>query len=375
MDLAPSAAEQVALYATMFAYAATSLVLYLMGVVLNWAIAREVGTSVERLLPKQLGDIEISKTVTEWLERWHDEFRRVRRSITFMFATAFLVNAFAMSTLITVSGTFVRDDGRASQWQRWVAYSLAMALTTAGMAQYYALETIVTWLFALLPATAGMGMGVFVSLSSVNTSGGIAKAVNFSIWGPVLLVALIPLFYIYTNYSLLGRRWWRGLPIVIHVVWAMAIWIVLWASPEVGGPNNAGSRTASAWAYGILVWVWYLSMLVIVYFWKMGPPKRRTSATDAVVRGSKDGKVVNLDPRSPNFQLPPQKQQQPGRGGGNPESVRGQFTRGRPAAATYQHPHKAPSPQAFDSRRGGPRSALGPRGGGGNNGTRATRGP
>lgn len=263
MDLAPGRAEQAALYISLFTYAALSVIVFLIGIVFNWKVARDVGGAVARLAPPQLGGVQIREGVTRWLKRWQDEFRRVRRTITFLFAAALLANAFAMSTVITLAGTFERDDGVASQWQRWAAYTFAMTLTTAGMvrarvlmvvlanthtpqAQYYALETLATWIFALLPATAGMLMGTFVSLTSKGTSGGIGKVVNFSIWGPFFLIALIPLFYIYTTYSIL-RKWWRGFPIIVHVLFALSLWIVLWAGPEVGGPNNDAARTAAAW--------------------------------------------------------------------------------------------------------------------------------
>lgn len=352
MDLAPAKGELAALYVTLFVYAASSVVVFLMGIVFNWKIAREVGSAVARLAPPQLGGLEIREGVTRWLVRWQDEFRRVRRTITFLFAAALFVNAFAASNLITLAGTFERDDGVASQWQRWAGYTLAMTLTTAGMGQYYALETVALWIFALLPATGGMLMGVFVSLSSRGTSGGVAKVINFSIWGPVLLIALIPLFYIYTTYSI-WRRWWRGFPIVVHVLFAILLWVVLWVGPEVSGPNTEAARTGTAWAYFVLVFVWYLVMMAIVYLWNMGPPRRRTNATDSVPVLENDGKgggakrtstnggsqqqqqgrvVVNLDPRSPNFRPPAPRGG--GGSGGPPEGSRGRFNapgrRGRP---------------------------------------------
>lgn len=112
-------------------------------------------------------------------------------------------------------------------------------------------------------------MGVFASLTSVNTANGKGKVVVFSVFGPILLIALVPLFYVYTNYSIL-KRWWRGFPIVIHVALALFLWIILWAGPEVGGPDTNAARVGTTWGYFIVVLIWMLVYLLMVYFWKMG---------------------------------------------------------------------------------------------------------
>lgn len=97
----------------------------------------------------------------------------------------------------------------------------------------------------------------------------------------------------------------------------------------------------------MLLLLWYLILLLIVYFWKMGPPKRRTTATDAVLesdatgggakrtapatknggtaRTGQPGRVLSLDPRSPNY-APPQARGRPM----VPEASRGRYAqRGR----------------------------------------------
>lgn len=334
MSLAPSAGEQASLYIEIFTYSAGGLILLLLGVVLNWRIAKDVGEAVGRLVPQQFGQLQLQQTAVKWLAGWQNERRRVRRFMTFLVAGALFVNAFAASCILTIAGTTMRADGVLSQWQRWAGYTLAMTLTTAAMSQYYALETVATWIMALFPAAAGMSMGVYISLTAKGDNGGLAKVVNFSIWGPVLLLGLIPIFYVYTTYNLL-KRWWRGLPIAIHVLFALGVWIVLWAGPEVSSKDTKFARVSAAWAYYVIVLLWYLVLLFFFYFWKMGPPKRRTSATDAVVveptestktgqptrpgqrTGGKSGthRVVSFDERSPNYALPPS------RTGGSPGSL------------------------------------------------------
>lgn len=327
MSLAPSKGEQAALYIEIFTYSAGGLVLLLLGIVLNWRIAKNVGEAVSKLVPSQFGSLELRQTAIKWLANWQNEYRRVRRLMTFLVAGAFFISAFAASCILAIAGTVQRADGVDSQWQRWAGYTLAMTFTTAAMTQYYALETTAALLMGLFPAAAGMGMGVYISLTAKGVSGGVAKVVNFSIWGPVLLLGLIPIFYAYTTYNLL-KRWWRGLPIAVHVLFAMGVWIVLWAGPEVSSNNTKFARVTAAWAYYVIVLIWYLVLLFFFYFWDMGPPKRRTSATDAIItqpgetsktgkmsgrtgqqRGGSAGprKVVNFDQRSPNYSLPKSK--------------------------------------------------------------------
>lgn len=92
-----------------------------------------------------------------------------------------------------------------------------------------------------------------------------------------------------------------------------------------------------------MVLIWTLVYLLMIYFWRMGPPKRRTNATDAVVVHGSGGvsgmekgvrgvkRVVNLNPNDPNYKLPPS------RGGGPPplEAIRGR-------AAPPTQPARAP---------------------------------
>lgn len=304
MDLAPSVSEQVVLYIEMFSFLALFMVYILMAIVFNWKITRNLGKAVEKLGGDKIGSAKLRSTVANLLTNWQDEFRRVRRSITFMFAIALFFMALADSTIITIAGTQERNDGVASQWQRWAAYTFAMILTTAAMAQYYALDRITTWLVALIPAAAGMGLGVFVSLTSVGTGGGADKVVNLSVWGPVILASLVPIFYIYTNINIY-KSWWRGFPILVHVLFALVLWVILWTSPEVAAPNNQHSRTLSALLYFVFVLLWFLSLTVIVYFWKMGPPMPHTYATDATMDSDATNKIkrtVNLAPQSRNYQ-------------------------------------------------------------------------
>lgn len=325
MSLAPGIGEQAALYVEIFSYSAAGLIVFLLAIVLNWRVAKDVGKAVSRLVPSQLGQLQLRQTAINWLSQWQDERRRVRRFMTVLIGASFLISAFCASCILTIAGTTVRADGVVSQWQRWAGYTLAMTLTTAAMAQYYAIETVATWILALFPATAAMLMGVFISLTSRGTNGGVAKVVNFSIWGPVFLIVLIPIFYVTTGYSIL-KRFWRGFPIVVHVLFALGLWIVLWVGPEVAGKDTEAARASAGWAYYVLVLLWYLVLLFFFYFWKMGPPKRRTSATDAIaVSTEPDGtiadnttkntpkgkarrgthKAVNFDQRSPNYALPP----------------------------------------------------------------------
>ena len=327
MSLAPSIAEQYALYVEMFAFASGSLVLAALAVVVNWRVVRNMDDLVSGLLPKNFRGIPLQSLVKTVVARWSDQYRRVRRSITFMFAVALLGVAFADSTIITIAGSQLRSDGIISQWQRWAAYTFYMLLSTVAMAEYYALDPIPRWLLALIPGTAGMGMGVFVSLTA-NTGDGYAdKVANLSVWGGVLIMALVPLFYINTNYSILGR-WWRGFPIVVHSLYALLLWVILWVGPEVASDGSKFSRVAAAWFYLGTVLLWTLTDLAMVYFWRMGPPKMRTNATDSVIvdfdeledaaeaeaegegtlelgHGKAPGvpsqRLANLDPHDPNY--------------------------------------------------------------------------
>lgn len=325
MSTAPTIPEQFALYVEMFAFASASLVLFALGVVVNWRVVRNMDDLVGNLVPKNIRGISARDLVKTVLARWGDEFRRVRRSITFMFAVALMGVAFADSTIITIAGSQLRDDGVISQWQRWAAYTLYMLLSTVAMAEYYALDPVPRWLLALLPGTAGMGMGVFVSLTGDSGDGYADKVANLSVWGGVLLMALVPLFYVNTNYSIL-RKWWRGFPIVVHVLFALLLWVILWAGPEVAASGSTFARVTAAWFYFATVLAWTLADLAMVYFWRMGPPKMRTNATDAVIvdpdeledaaeaegegmlelgRGgappAPSHRAVNLDPHDPNY--------------------------------------------------------------------------
>lgn len=280
MSTAPSIAEQYALYVEMFAFASGSLVLFALGVVVNWRVVRNMDELIGNYIPKSIRGIELQKPVMDVLAQWGDEFRRVRRAVTFMFGVALLGLAFANSTIITIAGSHLRNDGVVSQWQRWAAYTFYMLLSTVGMAEYYALDPVPTWLLGIIPGTAGMAMGVFVSLTSDTGDGYADKVANLSVWGGVLIMALVPLFYLYTNYSIL-RRWWRGFPIVVHVLFALLLWVILWTGPEVAGEGSKFSRVVAAWFYFAVVLLWTLADLAMVYFWRMGIPKQRTSATDA----------------------------------------------------------------------------------------------
>lgn len=42
-SLAPTAAEQAGLYVEMFTFAASSIILFLVGIVFNWKVAKDVG--------------------------------------------------------------------------------------------------------------------------------------------------------------------------------------------------------------------------------------------------------------------------------------------------------------------------------------------
>jgi hypothetical protein len=335
-DLAPSVGEQAALYVEIFSYAALGIVLIVLAMVLNWKGAAGLGMAVAQLLPQQVAGVDIGGTIRVVLKSWHGELRRVRRTITILFALSFLVSSYCTSNILTIAGTQLRADGVASQWQRWVGYTIGMVLTTAGLAQYYAIEVVATWVWVLVFAAAGMVQGVFVSLTAKGASGGLAKVINLSIWGPFCLLALIPIFYLYTTLDI-WRKWWRGFPIIVHVAFAFSIWIILWAGPEVATDGAEGSRVGAAWGYLILVMLWYLIMVGLVYFWRIAPPRRRTYATDAVImvnpQGVDDGankggktthKVVNLNPASPNYQPPGGSS-----GGGSdrllPEAIRGRF--------------------------------------------------
>jgi hypothetical protein len=318
MNAAPSKAEQYALYAEMFAMAAGAIVLFVVGIILNWRVTKG---SVSALLgqneeepPRSLKDVRnpLEKGgafIMRQLSILEGPFRRVRRTMTMMIVVALLGIVFANSTIITVSGTVVRNDNVAAQWQRWTSYVLYMVLSTAAMAQYYALNEVTTWLFALIPAGFGMAMGVFVTLTSLDNAGGTDKVVNFSIWGGLLLLSLIPLFLIYTGYSIL-RRLWRAIPIVVHVLFALSLWIILWTGPEVGGKHSVAQRTASAWLYFAIVTIWTVANVIFFYSWRMGPAKVETKATDSVVRRYATGRtpsrpqpIVNLSPKSPHFSL------------------------------------------------------------------------
>lgn len=284
MSTAPSKAEQYALYAEMFTFSAASIVLFFVGVVFNWRVAK---TNLGEVLKPSKGPQNPVTRATEaairQLSVWQGPFRRVRRTMTIMLAVALLGIAFADSTIITVSGTELRNDGVAAQWQRWVAYVFYTILSTAAMAQYYGLNEVVTWIFAILPAGFGMAMGVFVTLTSGADSGSDDKIVNFSVWGSVLLVALIPLTLLYTRFSIL-RALWRSFPIFFHVGFALSLWAILWTGPEVSGKNTKARRVAAAWLYFAMAGLWTAFNVLFFYTWKMGPPKPVTHSTDAVMK-------------------------------------------------------------------------------------------
>jgi len=305
----------------MFTFAASSIVLFFVGVIFNWRVAKaNLGDVLKPSKGPQTPLTRGTEAIVRQLSIWQGPFRRVRRTMTIMLAVGLLGIVFADSAIITVSGTTVRNDGVAAQWQRWVGYVFYTVLSTAAVAQYYALSEVVTWIFAILPAGVGMTMGVFVTLTSGDNSGSTDKIVNFSVWGAALLVSLIPLVLLYTGYSIL-RRLWRAFPILFHVGFAVSLWAILWTSSEVSGKNTKARRVASAWLYFAMVALWTLANLVFFYTWKMGPPKPVTHATDAVVTtpasrsgaaGSSPYRVVSQAPGSPHFDL-----------GGAPKDPRG----------------------------------------------------
>lgn len=343
MSAAPSRAEQYALYAEMFTFSAASIVLFFVGVIFNWRVAKaNLGDMLKPSKGPQNPLKRLSEGALRQLNVWQGPMRRVRRTMTVMLAVGLLGIVFADSAIITVSGTTVRDDGVASQWQRWAAYTFYMILSTAAMAQYYALNEVATWLFALLPAAFGMSMGVYVTLTSGANSGSTDKIVNFSVWGAVLLVSLIPIMLLYTGYSIL-RRLWRAFPIVFHVGFALSLWAILWTSSEVSGSNTVARRTASNWLYFAMVGLWTLANMMFFYTWSMGPPKAVTHATDAVRVGVKGRQrasgggapthqVVNFAPGSPHYDLGGTGLE-PLRGGQTPQYARGPYPKSSGAAA------------------------------------------
>lgn len=353
MSLAPGVAEQAELYVEIFGYSAAAIVLVALSIVLNWNVGQGLGKAIARLVPRSVGGLQIGKAVTVWLQSWNNEFRRVRRRSTLLFAWALIFSAFAASNILTLAGTVQRADGVVSEWQRWAAYVVAFVFTTYAMAQYYSIGAVATSTVVVVTSIAAMLPGVFVTLTSRGTSGGISKVVNLSIWGPFFLILLIPIFYLYTDLKI-WSHWWRGFPIVLHVAFAMGLWIVLWVGPEVAGQDTDLARAGAGWAYFVLVLVWYFLMLVLIYLWKIGPPRKQTHATDAVFyvdfpvaapdntindaekgqetqrpahrsqqkqqQQSRPKRVVNLDPRSPYYTAPA-----PTAGPGTlqPQSIRG----------------------------------------------------
>jgi len=282
MSLAPGTAEQAELYVETFGYSACFTVLYVLAIVLNIKVARQLGTAIARLVPRGFGGIQLGETITVWLQNWHDEFRFVRRRITMLFAWAFLFNSFAASCIITLAGTVLRSDGVVSEWQRWAAYGFAFLFTTYAMAQYYAIDTVATWTIIIPIAVFAMGPGCFVSLTARGANGGKAKVVDLSIWGTSFLIILIPAFYFLSTLKI-WSRWWRGFPIVLHCAFAMGLWITLWAGPEVAANDNDVTRAVAGWFYFGIVIIWYIFMLLLIYLWKIGPPRQRIHATDAVI--------------------------------------------------------------------------------------------
>jgi len=318
MSLAPDVGEQAALYVEIFSYSALSLITIMLGAVTNWRSTDEIGAVLARLTPPQIAGINLAKTITVWLGNWQDEKRRVRRFMTNLVAAAFMASMIGAGCILTLAGTYQRADGVGSEWQRWAGYGFGFLFTTAAMCQYFAIETVATLLLMAIGAV-GMGFGTFVSLTSVGTNGGKAKVVFLSVIPGIFLLALIPLFYIFSGLAVL-KRWWRGFPILVHIAFAYAVWIVLWAGPEVGSNDNPVGRTSAGWAYYVIVLLWYSILLLFFYFWKIAEPKRRTTATDAIIVDYVPGtgdiekgtemeeikRVVNLDPTSPYYKPPPE---------------------------------------------------------------------
>lgn len=282
MSLAPGPGEQAELYVETFGYSACFTVLYVLAIVLNIKVARQLGTAIARLVPRGFGGIQLGETITVWLQDWHNEFRFVRRRMTILFAWAFLFNAFAASCIITLAGTVLRADGVVSEWQRWAAYGFAFLFTTYAMAQYYAIDTVATWTIIIPIAVFAMGPGCFVSLTARGGNGGKAKVADLSIWGVSFLIFLIPAFYFLSTLKI-WSRWWRGFPIVLHCAFAMGLWITLWAGPEVAANDNDVTRLVAGWFYFGIVICWYIFMLLLIYLWKIAPPRKRIHATDAVI--------------------------------------------------------------------------------------------
>lgn len=357
MNLAPSVPEQYALYTEMFAYSAAALVLFVVGIVLNWRVTKNLDMKLKPREGPQTAGVRITERILSQLAAWQGVMRRVRRGMTMMLVVGLLALAFANSTIITISGTELRSDDVAGQWQRWAGYTFYMIMSTAAMAQYYGIKTMATWLFALIPAAGGMVMGVFITLTSLENPAGADKVINFSVWGVILLVSLIPMHLIYTRYSIF-KNFRRSGPILLHVGFALSLWAILWTGPEVGGANTVARRTVSAWLYFVMVSFWTLSNVVIFYTWQLGPPKKITHATDSTVvsgpgttggpgssssgaGGKGPHTVVNLVPSSPHALGTKEGRKLGQRPGSVTEFVRSHLPSTATAAGRQQYQHLA----------------------------------